>query len=190
MQNLIKAINYYISLSDQDIYLVGQLFVKKDLKVNDCLLKAGEVCKEFVFIDKGLLRHCINNDGKEETFYFSAEGDFVCDYESFINKAISKKSIIAMEETTIFSISYSNMQLLYSKVTLGERFGRLFVEETFTKAIKHIISTHTDTAEQRYLNFMCSFRHIQQRIPQYYIASFVGVTPQSLSRIRRKLVKK
>jgi CRP-like cAMP-binding protein len=189
MHNLIKAINNYVSLSNEDINIIEQLFVKKELKVNDCLLKAGEVCKEFVFIDNGLLRHCIINDGEEEIFYFSAEGDFVCDYESFINKATTKKSITAMENTTIYSISYSDIQLFYSKVTSGERFGRLFIEETFTKAIKHIISTHTDTAEQRYLNFMSSFKNIQQRIPQYYIASFVGVTPQSLSRIRRKLAK-
>lgn len=190
MQNLIKAINHYISLSDQDIYLIEQLFVKIELKVNNCLLKAGEVCKELVFIDKGLLRHCINNDGKEETFYFSAEGDFVCDYDSFINKAASKKSIVAMEETTIYSISHGNIQQFYNKVTSGERFGRLLLEKTFIKAISHIVSTHTDTAEQRYLNFLASFRNIQQRIPQYYIASFVGITPQSLSRIRRRLAKK
>lgn len=190
MQNLIKAINNYISLSDEDIYIIDQLFVKKELKVNDCFLREGAVCKEFAYTNNGLFRHCIINNGEEETFYFSAERDFVCDYESFINKTISKKSIIAMEDTTIYSISYSNMQLFYSKVKFGERFGRLLLEEVFTKAINHIISSHTDAAEQRYLNFMSSFSHIQQRIPQYYIASFVGVTPQSLSRIRRQLVKK
>jgi hypothetical protein len=75
-------------------------------------------------------------------------------------------------------------------VTSGERFGRLFLEAIYSKMINHIISTHTDSAEQRYLNFMSAFRHIQQRIPQYYIASFVAVTPQSLSRIRRQLAKK
>jgi CRP-like cAMP-binding protein len=190
MQNLINAINHYVSLSDEDIERIGQLFVKKELKVNDCFLQAGEVCKEFAFIDNGLLRHCIFNDGEEEIYYFSAEGDFICDYESFINKTISKKSLIAIEDTTIYSISYDNLQVFYSKVTSGERFGRLFLEAIYSKMINHIISTHTDSAEQRYLNFMSAFRHIQQRIPQYYIASFVAVTPQSLSRIRRQLAKK
>ena len=190
MQNLIKAIKKYIVLSEKDINIIEQLFVKKELKVNDYLLKEGEVCKEFAYIEHGLFRHNIINDGKEETFYFSTECDFVCDYDSFINRTISKKSLIALEDTTIYSISYNNMQLFYNEVTSGERFGRLFIEETFNKAINHIISSYTDTAEQRYLNFMSSFKHIQQRIPQYYIASFVGVTPQSLSRIRRQLSKR
>jgi hypothetical protein len=82
------------------------------------------------------------------------------------------------------------MQLFYNKVSTGERFGRLYLEMIYNKVINHIISMHTDSAEQLYLKFLSSFKNIQKRIPQYYIASFVGVTPQSLSRIRRKLVRK
>jgi CRP-like cAMP-binding protein len=81
------------------------------------------------------------------------------------------------------------MQIFYREVSSGERFGRLFLESVFSKAINHIISTHTENAERRYLNFMQSFRHIEQRIPQYYIASFIGVKPQSLSRIRKRMAE-
>jgi CRP-like cAMP-binding protein len=190
MSNLFKAIEKYVCLSDTDISVIEQLFIKKELKKHECFLKAGEICKDFAFIEQGLVRHYINNDGKENTFYFSAENDFVCDYGSFINKAASNKTIEALENTTIYSISYDNMQEFYGKVSTGERFGRLFIEDVFTKAVKHIISIHTDNAEQRYLNFLHLYKHIQQRIPQYYIASFVGVTPQSLSRVRRQLVNK
>ncbi len=80
--------------------------------------------------------------------------------------------------------------MFYKNVTNGERFGRLLIEEVFIKATNHIIARQLEDAEQRYLNFHKSFGHIQQRIPQYLIASFIGVTPQSLSRIRRQLVKK
>jgi len=102
----------------------------------------------------------------------------------------SNKSIIALENSVIYAIAYENMQQFYSKVQFGERFGRLLIEGIFTKAIKHIVSIHTDNAEERYLNFLKLYKHIQQRIPQYYIASFVGVTPQSLSRIRRIILNK
>lgn len=189
MQALINAIKHFVSLTDEDIAVIEQLFVKKELKENERLLTEGEVCKEFVFVEKGLLRHCVNNDGKEVTFFFSAENEFVCDFESFIHRTPSKKTFYALEDTVVYTISYNNMQLFYKKVSTGERFGRLYLEMTFAKAINHIVTTFTATAEQRYLNFLSDFRHIQQRIPQYYIALFIGVTPQSLSRIRREMCK-
>jgi CRP-like cAMP-binding protein len=190
MQNLVKAIRQYVNLNDDDIELIEKLFEIKEFKKNECFLQPGMICDKFAFIKNGLLRHSIFHDGEENTIYFSSENDFVCDYESFINKIFSKKAITALEDTTIAFISYSNIQIFYSEVSSGERFGRLLLEETFIKVVNHIISSHTDSAEQRYLNFLSSYKHLQHRIPQYYIASFVGVTPQSLSRIRRNLVKK
>jgi CRP-like cAMP-binding protein len=190
MNKLIVAIGEYVSLSPEDILIIEQLFVKKELKAQDCFLNAGKQCKDFAFIETGLFRHYINHEGIEETYFFSSENEFVCDYDSFINKTVSDKNIQALEDTIIYSISYDNLQLFYSKVKNGERFGRLFLEQVFSRAIKHILSTHTDSAEQRYHNFLKQFKHLQQRIPQYYIASFVGVTPQSLSRIRRRMLLK
>jgi CRP-like cAMP-binding protein len=189
MQNLINAISAYVSLNNKDISIIEQLFAKKELKKNEYFLQPGKICNEFAFVDKGFLRHYISHEEAEETFYFSAENDFVCDYNSFIDRTPSIKYIAAIEHTTLYSISYINMQKFYSDVSTGERFGRLFLESIFSKAINHIISTHTDDAEQRYLNFLKSFSHIQQRIPQYYIASFIGVTPQSLSRIRKRMAE-
>lgn len=187
MQNLINAIKRFVILANDDICKIEKLFVKKELGKNEYFLQPAKVCNSFAFVEKGLLRHYINNDGEEETFYFSAENDFVCDYGSFIDRTPSIKSIVALESTTLFCISYENMQRFYTEVSSGERFGRLFLEGIFSKAINHIISTHKDNAEKRYLNFLSNFSHIQQRIPQYYIASFIGVTPQSLSRIRRQM---
>jgi CRP-like cAMP-binding protein len=190
MKRLIDAIEKYVCLSDTDISVIEQLFIVREFKKHEYFLKAGEVCKYFAFVEQGLFRHFINIDGVEETIYFSAENEFICDHESFIDKMASNKSIIALENSVIYAIAYENMQQFYSKVQFGERFGRLLIEGIFTKAIKHIVSIHTDNAEERYLNFLKLYKHIQQRIPQYYIASFVGVTPQSLSRIRRIILNK
>ncbi len=190
MKKLYDAIEKYVCLSDTDISVIEQYFIKREIKKHEYFLKAGEVCKYFAFIEQGLFRHYINNEGQEETIYFSSENEFICDYESFIDKKASRKTIIALENSIIYAISYENMQQFYTKVQFGERFGRLLIEGIFTKAIKHIVSIHTDSAEERYLNFLKFYKHIQQRIPQYYIASFVGVTPQSLSRIRRKILIK
>jgi CRP-like cAMP-binding protein len=190
INNLVKAIGNYVHLNKEDIILIEQLFEIKELRKDECFVEPGKVCDKFAYVNNGLFRHSAFNDGEETTIYFSSENDFICDYESFINKAGSKKAITAMENTTIAYISYSNMQIFYSKISSGERFGRLLIEEIYIKIINHIISSYTDSAEQKYLNFLSKFNHIQQRIPQYYIASFVGVAAPSLSRIRRKLVKK
>jgi CRP-like cAMP-binding protein len=188
MISLIDAISRYVRLGSSDPDIIGSLFNRNELKSGDMLLQEGQVCRHFTFVQKGLFRHYFNNDGKEETFYFSAEGDFVCDYESFISCNVSKKNIVALEPSFVFSISDENLNEFYRLIPAGERFGRLLLEETFIKVINHILSAHTETAEQRYCSFLKNYSHIQQRIPQYYIASFVGVTPQSLSRIRRKMV--
>lgn len=190
MDRLILAISQYIKLSSDDIELISNLFLKKELDKNEMILLPGKICRDFSFVEKGLLRHAVFSAENEQTIYFSAENDFVCDFESFFSRLPSKKMITAMEDTTLYSASYDNMQQFYQKISTGERFGRLFLEETFSKVVNHIVSMHSDSAEQRYMNFLTSFHHLQQRIPQYYIASFIGVTPQSLSRIRRKLANK
>lgn len=190
MQELIRAIQQYVSLNSGDIVLIEKLVSIRQLKKDEFLLKEGTICNDFAFISRGLLRHYVNNDAEEQTYFFSAENSFVCDYESFINRSPSVKNIVAMEDTILFSFSYNDMQAFYTGISTGERFGRLFLESIFRDVISHIISSYTDSARQRYLRFLSLYKHIEQRIPQYYIASFVGVTPQSLSRIRRDIAKK
>jgi CRP-like cAMP-binding protein len=191
MDNLIEAIKQFVPLNNDDIEIINKLFEQKTLKKNESFLKPGVVCDKFAFINNGLFKHSIyDSNGDERIIYFSSDNDFICDYESFVSRLASKKSITVIEDTTIAYISYGNMQIFYNKVSTGERFGRLYLEMIYNKVINHIISMHTDSAEQLYLKFLSSFKNIQKRIPQYYIASFVGVTPQSLSRIRRNLVRK
>jgi len=190
MENLIKAINSYISLSEQDIDVIKELFVRKNFKKNETILKSGKVCKEFLFIQNGVIVHFTNNGDNDSVIYFSSENEFVCDFESFIDNKPSKKSFVAIEDSIIYSITFEKLQLFYKNVNEGERFGRLLMESVFCETINHIISAFTESADQRYLTFVEKFSHIQQRVPQYHVASFIGVTPQSLSRIRRKLVEK
>src|SRR5512145_1190592 len=110
MQNLIHAIGSYVNLNNNDIDLIENLFEKRELKKNEYFLHPGRVCENFAFVNNGLLRHSISNDGDEKTIYFSAENDFVCDFQSFIDQTTSNKAIVAMENTTLYSVTYSNMQ--------------------------------------------------------------------------------
>jgi cyclic nucleotide-binding protein len=187
---LINKIQEYISLSSEDIAVIKDLYKPRTLHKGEVLLESGNICKYSYFVNKGLLRQFINRDGKELSVYFMQENTFACDFQSFISQKPADKTIVALEETFLWQISHTDQGRFYKEITQGERFGRLLLEEVFAKVIQFIISGLTDSPERRYLKFIKEYKEIQQRVPQYYIASFVGVTPESLSRIRNRLAKK
>ncbi len=184
---LLKKIRKYIALSEEECALIKELFKPLSLTKGEILLQEGNTCKYFCYVNKGLLRQYINYEGKELTIHFNEEDTFICDFESFISKTPSQKTIIALEDSVLQMISYSNLQRFYKEIREGERFGRLLLEETFIEAIHYIISGLADSPQERYLKFMRQYKNIEQRVAQKYIASFMGVTPQSLSRIRRRI---
>jgi CRP-like cAMP-binding protein len=186
MDLLIKKIKSYVPLSFEDEGIVRTLFHRKPLKKGEYLLKAGDVCRYVIFIESGLVRYYINNDGEEKTNYFNKENEFVCDYLSFLPQIPSYVNIQALEDTIIWIISYAGMQQFYKEVTTGERFGRLAIEQVFVNVISQIGSLYTDLPQTRYAKFLSNYADVAQRIPQYYIASYVGIKPQSLSRIRKR----
>ncbi|MES2112595.1 MAG: Crp/Fnr family transcriptional regulator [Bacteroidota bacterium] len=187
MELLIEKIRSYVPLSFDDEGIARTLFHKKTLKKGEYLLKSGDVCRYVFFIETGLVRYYINNDGVEQTNYFNKENEFVCDYMSFLPQIPSYVNIQALEDTTIWVISYVGMQQFYKEVTAGERFGRLAIEQVFVSVISQIGSLYTDLPETRYTKFLSDYADVAQRIPQYYIASYVGIKPQSLSRIRKRI---
>lgn len=137
-------------------------------------------------IGAGLVRYYINADGEERTYFFNREGDFVCDYESFLPQSPSQKNIQALEDTLLYLINHHDLQRLYKELKEGERLGRLGIEQVFVNIIQQLSSMYNDSPETRYQRFLEAFADISQRVPQYYIASYVGIKPQSLSRIRKR----
>jgi CRP-like cAMP-binding protein len=185
---VLENIRTYISLSTADEEVIKRLFHKKVIAANEHLLEAGQVCRRLLFIEKGLVRYYLSNNGEEQTTYFNKEGEWVCDYQSFIPKVPTTVNIQALEDTIVWMISYDDLQTFYREVTQGERFGRLGIEQVFINIVRQTASFYADKPEVRYKNFMEAYFDIAQRIPQYYIASYVGVKPQSLSRIRKRLL--
>lgn len=149
-------------------------------------MREGQVCRSVALIGTGLVRYYINEDGNEGTYYFGREGDFLCDYESFLPQAPSNKNIQALEDTSLYIISHDGLQKIYHEVKAGERLGRLGIEKVFVSILKQLSSFYKDSPEIRYQCFLETFAGISQRVPQYYIASYVGIKPQSLSRIRKR----
>jgi len=190
MELLINTIGSYVPLSDKDREIIHNLFHKKTFKKGSHLLDAGSVCRYVIFIESGLVRYYINIDGVEQTNYFNKEGEFVCNYLSFLPQIPSDVNIQALEDTTVYVISFKDIQQFYKDVEHGERFGRLAIEQVFVNIISQVKSLYTDTPDMRYQKFISGYQNIAQRIPQYYIASYVGIKPQSLSRIRKRLASR
>jgi CRP-like cAMP-binding protein len=185
--NLTDTMGRIVALSEAEKQFVQSVFKEKICRKGEFFLREGQVCKEVGFIKQGLVRYFINNEGEEMIYDFGKEGDFVCNYESFLDRSPSNKNIQFIEDTVLLSISYDNLQLFYREVSGGEKFGRIICEHIFVDAIRKITSLYAHEPAQRYLDFVQSYPDLQQRIPQYYISSFVGVKPQSLSRIRKRL---
>ncbi len=133
------------------------------------------------------MRYYINHDGEEKTYAFAQENNFVCNNESFVPQTFSTKNIQAIEDCEILQISYDDLQVFYKTIEQGERFGRLVIEQVFIETLQDLSSFYTDTAEDRYEDFLKKHADLQQRTSQYHIASYVGVKPQSLSRIRKRI---
>lgn len=153
-------------------------------------MQDGEICRYVTFIDTGLVRYYSAADGEERTTYFNKEGEFVCNYPSFLTQIPGYVNIQALEDTTVWVINYHDLQLFYQQLRNGERFGRLAIEEVFVSFTAQITSMYTDDPETRYLKFLSSYPDLLQRIPQYHIASYIGVKAPSLSRIRRRMAGK
>lgn len=188
ISSLLNNIQRLITLSGAEIDIVTALFKEKTYKKGEFFLAEGQVCKQVGYIHKGLMRYYINHDGEEKTYAFSQEDEYVCNYESFLPQSPSSKIIQALEDSVVFVISYSDLQLLYAKVREGERYGRIAVEAVFLQLLRDINSFYTETPQLRYERFLKNHEDLQQRISQYHIASFVGVKPQSLSRIRKRIL--
>ncbi|WP_440133550.1 Crp/Fnr family transcriptional regulator [Chitinophaga sancti] len=187
MQLLIQAIKSQISVSEKDITIIENLFHKKSFRKGEHLLSAGEVCRYIIFIESGLVRYYLNNEETEQTHYFNQEGEFVCDYVSFLPQSPSNVNIQALEDTLVYRISADGIQQFYREVSNGERFGRVAIEQVFVNVMTQVVSLYTDKPDNRYLKFLANYSGLAHRIPQYYIASYVGVKPPSLSRIRKRL---
>lgn len=184
---LINQIKQVVSLTGNDVALVKNLFHFTEIKRNDYFLQEGQICKQVAFVKKGIFRYFINDNGEEKTFSFSSENQFMSNYESFIPQTASFQCIQALENSEILTISHADLEQFYLKVDKAERFGRIAIEQIFIQLLQDLKSFYTDNEQQRYEKFIALYPDIQQRIPQYHIASYVGVKPQSLSRIRKRI---
>jgi len=159
-----------------------------ELKTNDYFLKSGQTSKQLGFIEKGLVRIYYLHEGKEITKCFCRENSITCSYSSLIRQMPSESSIQAMEDTKLIKLSYESMQNLYKKHTFWQQMGRIAGENEFIIEETHNQSMRNLTAMDRYKQLLENESDLLQRVPLNHIATYLQVTPETLSRIRKKII--
>jgi CRP-like cAMP-binding protein len=184
---IIKSLRTLVDFTDEELFLFMQKLKPVSLKKYAFYLKEGQICKEMVLVYKGGLRYFSREERGDFTSGFAFEGEWLGDYESFLLQTPSLDFIEAIEDCELFTLSYSDMQALYQYSQRFEKFGRLIAEKLFIETAKSKRNIVLQSAEERYLNLLTGQPHIFERLPQHLIASYLGIQPQSLSRIRAKI---
>ncbi|WP_448633633.1 Crp/Fnr family transcriptional regulator [Pedobacter panaciterrae] len=187
---LLEYFNRLIPLSREEKQLVAELFKPRLYRKRQYVLQEGDVCSSFNFVVRGCLRmYKIDDKGNTHIIQFATENWWLMDIGSFHGKEPSELNIDAIEDTMVLHISYNDLINLYTKGPKFNLIFRVLIENSFVSLQKRLLQNISSTAEERYLSFMQDYSHLNNRLPQVQIASFIGITPEFLSRLRNKLVK-
>lgn len=187
MEQIRKFIDTISPLNDSDWIFFSSKLQEVKLSKNTILLKAGKTEKYISFISKGIVRFYIPKEEIDLTFGFLFENEFVTAYDSFLTQTPSEYQIETLAETILWQISYKDLQEVYEKTINGNIIGRKMAENMFLIKSKREISLLNKTAQERYLDLFINRPNLLKQIPLKYIASYIGVTPQALSRIRKRI---
>lgn len=182
-------IQQYASVSDKDWNFFASKLTKHDIPKKTTFLKMGKVENYISFIISGLVRFYIpnTNPAKEITFGFSFKEQFISAYDSFLTRRPSLYELETLTNSTILSITYDDLQQVYKKTQIGNLIGRLTAERLFLIKSKREQTLLQFTARERYLNLFKDHPEVIKEIPLKYVSSYIGVTPQGLSRIRKNI---
>ncbi|ASW73974.1 cAMP-binding protein [Chryseobacterium piperi] len=185
---LIRNISRYISLTEEEISIFESFWLEKTLKKGEYLLRNGDVCRYDNYVVSGLLKAFYINleNGNEEILYFSIDDWWASDVDSFSRQKPSIYNIQALEETKVLQINYHSFQKLLLKIPQLDKYFRIILEGYIGTLQKRIIYNNIYDAEYRYFDFLETYPHIASRVPQYLIASYLGVSAEFISRLRKK----
>ncbi|KAB1230339.1 Crp/Fnr family transcriptional regulator [Chryseobacterium viscerum] len=190
-ESLKKHIREYIEISDEKLDSYCNAFTLKKLKKKEFLLKEGEIGDFEGFVVSGCFKvFHTNHNASEQILYFGTENWWISDIDSFINNIPSKLTIQALEDSEILLISKADKEKLYSEMPEIERLMRLKFQMSIIALQRRIIDNLSKSSEERYVEFLKAYPKTAHRLTNIQIAAYLGVTPEFISRIRKKMVSK
>lgn len=188
---LLNYISKFVLLSSEEQILLTKYLRIKNCKKKQFIVQPDFICKNMSFVVQGTLRaYLVDNTGKEHTIAFAIEDWWISDYSSFIYQEPATLFVEALEDCKLIQISYDNEQDFLREIPQMEKFLRIITQRSLAFHQKRILSNFTQTAEERYNEFMNKYPTIAQRVPQYCLASYLGFSTEYLSKLRNKKVKK
>ncbi|WP_418123720.1 Crp/Fnr family transcriptional regulator [Chryseobacterium sp. PTM-20240506] len=190
VEPLIDYFNQRIPLNAEERLLVSELFKPRLYRKKQYVLQAGDHCNHFNFVVRGCLRmYKVDEKGHTHIIQFAAENWWINDIGSFHKKQPSELNIDALEDTMLLQITREDLVTLYTNAPKFDRIFRVLLENSFITLQNRLLQSISSTAEERYLFFIHTYSHLSNRLSQTQIASFLGITPEFLSRLRNRLVK-
>ncbi|MBN8860238.1 MAG: Crp/Fnr family transcriptional regulator [Sphingobacteriales bacterium] len=183
-----REFNKKIALTPEEQDLIKKYLTPKKLRKKQYLLQEGDVCKFVAFVEKGALRqYSLDESGNERIIQFALEGWTISDLYSFLTGETATYHIDALEDSELVLISKSAHEELLQKVAKYETYTRLKITGAYIAMQKRLTSIISSSLEERYSSFITLYPDIVQRVPQHMIASYMGLQPETLSRIRRRI---
>lgn len=191
MQFINQKIAAFVEIDVEERTNIICYFERRTVRKNEFLLKEGEVCDFWGFIEVGLARsYTFTDTGEEFTNGFFSKHDFICQFLSFQERIASAVNVQALEDTVLFFLSYRRLQEVFEKFPAFDKFARKLYEERLVLIKSHMVLRIKLNATNRYLHILKNHPQLLQRIPLKYLASYLNITDSTLSRVRRKVANR
>lgn len=185
---LITSLQQYIPLSDRDQQLIIACLRERKVKKGQFLVHEGAVSRCTNFVNEGSVRtYFIDLNGQEHIVQFAIEGWWISDLNSFILQVPATFNVQAIEDSVILELPFESLELLYEQIPKLERYFRIVTQRAFVAFQQRVVQNISMTAEDRYLAFQQKYPKIELRIPQRLVASYLGISAEFLSKIKKRL---
>ena len=190
-EQLKVALARHISLTESEFEHFSSYFTLRKMRKKQYILQQGDIAKHLFFVNKGCLRSFETDDsGKEHIIQFSIENWWVSDMDSNLSLLPSQLNIECLENCELLQLDIHDLDKLYHKIPNLERFFRIITQNALVVSQRRLLSVMSKSALQRYLEFSDRYPLFMQRLPNHHIASYLGITPESLSRLRKEYATK
>lgn len=188
MENVEQYFRTVLNFSEEDWLFLASKMKRVEIPKKTNVTQIGKVERYLSFLEDGVVRLFIPKEENDLTFAFVFKESFVSAYDSFLKQTPSEYSLATITDSVLYRMEYDDVQEIFNSTAIGNRIGRIATEELFLKKAKRELDLLNKTAEERYLSLFTERPELIKEIPLKFIASYIGITPQALSRIRKRII--